>query len=210
MRAVGERLKAEIYLYLTRTPPYGSDPHRLLGAKVQSITSSVSDLLGETVGVTPSPRSPPPVHDMSSYVQHRVRGQITAYYRPQGAEAQKRMQRARNCVFALALLGAALGGVASAVGSDSAATSISAWVAVTTTLSGAVAAHAASAHYQQNAITYLQTARQLEQLVNEWEDQAAAGAGSPDADVQLVQLCEDVISTENQSWVGRWNIADNK
>jgi hypothetical protein len=207
MRSVAEGLKTEQYLYLTGVPPYAAgDADVRLARRVESVTDSASDLVGELVGLKPPTKQPPAVDDIETYVEHRVRQQIDGYYEPRAAHAWRQASWARRAVFGLTLIGAGLGAVAASLGGDSAADVVGAWVPVATTVAVAVTAHAASARYEQIAVTYLQTARQLDRLVRRWQlERAEAAAQAPENDAELVRACEDVISLENQAWMARWN-----
>jgi hypothetical protein len=206
MRSVSEGVKTEIYLYLTHTPPYRNDADVALEKQVTAITGAAEDLIGETAGISATPKPLPDVTDIDSYIKLRVQQQINGYYKPKGEEAQRRADLARTCVFILALVGAALGGAAGVVSNESATVSLAAWVAVATTVTGAIATHASAARYQQNAITYLQTARQLDAIVTAWEVSPPAEGDATASGERLVQRCEDVISVENQAWMARWNL----
>ena len=65
-RSVSEALKAETYLYLTRTPPYnkeGRDGELL--KRTGRVMSQVKDLAGNTVGMPDADKPRPDVHDIA-------------------------------------------------------------------------------------------------------------------------------------------------
>jgi SMODS and SLOG-associating 2TM effector domain 1/Protein of unknown function (DUF4231) len=203
-RSATEALKAETYLYLTRTPPY--DQENRDGELLQQtggITSQVGDLAGETVGMPDADKPLPGIHDVDSYMRLRVQPQIDTYYRPQAAKQQQRLSLFRGVEFTLSVLAALLGAIAAVAQLDG----VGVWVAVVTTVGAAITAHIAAARYEHLVISYLSTARQLRSLLRGWEgrsDKTPAAAG------KLVRDCEDVISRENESWMAAWSRGEDQ
>lgn len=198
-RSASEALKAETYLYLTRTPPYDQD-NRDDQLLVQSgaILRQVEDLAGATVDMPDADKPLPDVHDVDSYLRRRVQPQLDGYYRPQAAKQQQRLSLFRGIEFTLSVLAALLGAIAATAQLES----VGVWVAVVTTVGAAITAHIAAARYEHLVISYLSTARQLRSLLRSWEgrsDKSPAAAGT------LVRECEDVISRENESWMAAWS-----
>ena len=70
-----------------------------------------------------------------------------------------------------------------------------AWVAVITTVSGAVAAHLMAQRYEQLTITYRATADRLESVKDRWYAKGAVNLAD------LVESCEAVLFEENQGWI---------
>jgi hypothetical protein len=198
-RSASESLKAETYLYLTRTPPYDTeDRDGELLKQTDRLLGQVGDLAGETVGMPDADKPLPDVHDIDSYLRIRVRPQINKYYQPQAANQQRRLSLFRGIEFTLSVLAALLGAVAAAARLED----VGVWVAVLTTVGAAITAHIAAARYEHLVISYLSTARQLRSLLRGWEgrsDKTPAAAG------KLVRDCEDVISRENESWMAAWS-----
>jgi hypothetical protein len=75
---------------------------------------------------------------------------------------------------------------------------LSAWIAVVTTISAAVAAHVGAARYEYQLIEYLRTADELSQLRRD----AAATTSAAELD-QLVVRCERIISIQNEGWMAK-------
>jgi hypothetical protein len=203
-RSASEALKAEAYLYLTRTPPYDKENRESeLLKQTDRLLGQVGDLAGETVGMPDADKPLPDVHDTDSYLQIRVRPQITKYYQPQAAKQQQRLSMFRAIEFTLSVLAALLGAIAATARMNS----VGVWVAVVTTVGAAITAHIAAARYEHLVISYLSTARQLRSLLQGWEsrsDKTAEGAG------RLVRDCEDVISRENESWMAAWSRGEDQ
>jgi hypothetical protein len=79
---------------------------------------------------------------------------------------------------------------------------VSAWIAVVTTLSGAVAAHVGAARYEYQLIEYLRTADELSRLRRD----AAATTSATEVD-QLIVQCERIISIQNEGWMAKLSSA---
>lgn len=194
-RSVSEALKSEVYLWLAGAGDYRGDEH---GARLREMTDKVrgdgSDLLRYQAGIVPEQRALPPVHDIASYFAVRVTGQIDTYYRRRAGELQTSLRWFRAAEVTLAVLGAALGAVAAAVGGSSFAP----WIAVVTTVTTAVAVHVAATRYEFQLIEFLRTADRLELLKSK-----AIAAGSADELDALAVSAEGVISIENQGWMAK-------
>jgi hypothetical protein len=203
-RSTSEALKAETYLYLTRTPPYDKkDREGELLKQTDLLLGQVGDLAGETVDMPDADKPLPDVHDIGSYLQIRVRPQISDYYQPQAAKQQRRLSLFRGIEFALSMLAALLGAVAA----TARLAEVGVWVAVLTTVGAAITAHIAAARYEHLVISYLSTARQLRSVLRSWERRSDK---TPAAAAQLVRDCEDVISRENESWMAAWSRGDDQ
>jgi hypothetical protein len=197
-RSASEGLKAEMYLALTGTPPYGGDDGDTeLDRRAQAILSDVDDLVGVALGQPDRDKPVPDIDGVDSYLERRVRAQIEEYYEPGAQRQARRLAAFRGVEYALALLGAVLGAVAAVARVDA----LAAWVAVVTTVTAAVTAHIAAARYEQLMISYAATARQLRYLVRGWSRTADRG---PESAARLVRECEDAISRENESWMAAW------
>jgi hypothetical protein len=198
-RSASEALKAETYLYLTKTPPYDQNNRdQELLKQTGQIVGQVEDLAGETVGRPDADKALPDVQDVDSYLRRRVQPQIDGFYRPQAAKQQQRLSLFRGIEFTLSVLAALLGAIAATAGLDR----VGVWVAVVTTVGAAITAHIAAARYEHLVISYLATARQLRSLLRSWEGRSEK---TPAAAGQLVRECEDVISRENESWMAAWS-----
>ena len=128
------------------------------------------------------------------YFAVRVTDQIDSYYRRRAGELQARLRWFRATEIALAVLGAAFGAMAAALGGPLFAP----WIAVVTTITAALAVHVAATRYEFQLIEFLRTADRLEQL----RSAAAAGGSAAELDA-LVVSAESVISIENQGWMAK-------
>jgi conflict system pore-forming effector with SLATT domain/uncharacterized protein DUF4231 len=201
-RSVSEALKTEVHLYLTRAGDYArQDPEGRLDAEVQRIEGEAGDLQSRTGGLQPSARPMPPVHDVDSYLDVRVRqSQLAKYYEPKAAELRTRLRIAKAVEVALALVAAGLAAV-NAVSPD-----VGAWATVVTTAAGAVAAHVAGQRYEFLWIEYSRTASELRRLAA----RRSAADGRPLSGPELIAACEQVISVQNQAWMAKWGEEQDK
>ncbi len=127
-----------------------------------------------------------------------VRQQIDRYYRPKARFFAKRSEQFRHAEIALAGFAAVVGAVATY---SREFRMLGPWVAVITTVSGSIAAHGAAGRFDFQATTFYATARQLEDLVEDW---TAAGKTAPGAEwSEFVHACEDAISAENRGWMAK-------
>lgn len=188
-RAVSEMIKTEVFTYLTGTGRYEApDKETLLAAETQRLEYEAADLSPYNRGVQPVSRSLPPVHDLESYLQVRVRdSQLKGYYDRNATILESRIRQLKVAQIALALGAAALAAVASI------APSVAAWAAVATTAIGAVTAYNATQRYEFLWIEYSRTASKLRRLL----DLRTADDGTPLSRAELVAECEHVISATN-------------
>ena len=194
-RSASEGLKTEVYSYLAGGSAYlAQDADHELGVRSRRIVDAVGDLLRTTIGVQLVPKPIPEVHDVDSYVAHRVTDQIERYYRPKALHYERVASRLRRS-------GEVLGGCAVLLGAGAASFGIgglAAWVPAVTTVSASLTAYIAASRYDHQIVEFLRTAEQLERL----RDARAAEAM---ADAAFVDACEEVISVENQGWMTQWS-----
>jgi hypothetical protein len=107
---------------------------------------------------------------------------------------QTRLWRFKVIEIGLAVIGAALGGVAAGLGGSA----VAPWIAVTTTVAVAVAVHVAATRYEYQLIEFLRTADRLDQLRGD-----ASAGGDPNKLDALAVAAEQVISIENQGWMAK-------
>jgi SH3-like domain-containing protein len=93
--------------------------------------------------------------------------------------------------FVLALIGALLGAALTISGKQR----YGAWVAVVTTISGALAAHVLAQRYEQLTINYRANADRLAGFVARWTAKNDASLA------ELVEPYEAVLLEENQGWI---------
>lgn len=194
-RSVSEALKSEVYLYLAGAGGYaGPDSEDRLVKSTDAVLRDAADLLPHTTGVEPMLRELPDVHDHGSYFDVRAAGQIDGYYRLQARQMQRRLAQFRRLEIVLAAVGVVLGVLAARFPDRG----LAAWIAVVTTITGAVAAHVAAGRYEYQLVEYLRTDDELERL-----HRAAARATSPAMLDDLVVQSERVISIQNEGWMAK-------
>ncbi len=204
-RSMSEGLKSLVFRFRARAAPFTEGDRVIqLEDAGKRAESWVEALAGELAGVEDRAGTPPPVLDPDAYIERRVRNQIDLYYRPGARNNASRARAFRRAELAMAALAAALGGVAAglrlAPGSGP-PSRLGAWVAVLTTIGGAIAAHAAASRYDQQARAYFATARQLEDLLNEWT--AHGRPQDPASWSSFVSACEEAISAEDRGWMAK-------
>ncbi|MER6913431.1 DUF4231 domain-containing protein [Streptomyces sp. NPDC000594] len=201
-RAVSEALKAEVYICLSGTGPYRDrdGAAALLAQRAHRFRSDATDLVRHTTGITPAARPLPPVGDIESYVEQRLRRQIDGYYRPKALFMHGRVERVARVELVFGVLGALLAAAAGAFAVDL----LAAWVAVAASLSIAVTAHGIAQRYAYQHLEFQRTAEQLEHLLEEWN---ADTTGCHQRTATLVTDCEHVISIQNEAWMIRWTVS---
>jgi hypothetical protein len=195
-RSVSEAIKTEVFTYLARSGRYAADnPDALLDAEIRRLEDEAGDLAAYSHGIQPVQRSLPPVHDVDSYLQVRVRdSQLRDYYEKKANILAERIKWLKVAEIALALVAAGLAAVASV------APSVGAWAAVATTAAGAVTAFIAAQRYEFLWIEYSRTASELRRLL----ERRTSADGRELSGPELVAECEQVISVQNQAWMAKW------
>jgi hypothetical protein len=200
-RSVSEGIKSEVIAYRAGAEPY-ENPNGLetLRNKVREIRGWGENLEVE-LAKTGAPReAAPPRFDADAYLRARVQQQVHEYYRPKARQSAVLAEKFRWSEIGLAGLAAVLGAVATFVG-DPISVKVGPWVAVLTTMAGALAAHAAASRYDFEATTFFATARQLEDLAEDWK---ASGKHAPGKEWSgFVRACEEAISAENRGWMAK-------
>ncbi|MGW8375306.1 DUF4231 domain-containing protein [Streptomyces sp. ODS28] len=200
LRSVSEAIKNECYTYLAGVTPYrGAQAEAELLRRVEELRAEASDLLPHTMGLQATPRTPPAVTDVDSYIELRLKNQIEDYYRPKAVHMGRRVAAVRRTELLLGVAGTVLGALSGALGVESAA----AWVAVLATIGSAVTVHALASKYQYQHMEFARTADELQRLTNRW---AAERQTDPDAQREddFVHSCERVISVLNDAWMVKW------
>jgi len=201
-RSISEAIKTEVFQFLAQVDKYASltDPAAALRTKCKEIREWGMGLelarakTGEIKMAAPSFTKP------EDYLNLRIDEQINSYYRPKSVWNATRAEQYRLIELALGLAAAVMGGIVTAVGSDSKIV-LGPWVAVVTTVTGAITAHAAASRYDFQATTFAATARQLTDLLAEWRALKTNASGA--AWSEFVRQCEDVISAENRGWMAK-------
>jgi SMODS and SLOG-associating 2TM effector domain 1/Protein of unknown function (DUF4231) len=192
-RSGSESFKREMYLFRTRTGPYASDQREdaLLNRR-QEILTKLQSVQKYRVDLKTRPETPGWL-DAQGYLAERIegpKGQIQ-WLTDRAVEYSRRLGLLNASEFLLALAGALLGAALTITGKQA----YGAWVAVITTISGAIAAHALAQRYEQLLISYRAAADRLSGTVARWN------AKNPSNIAQLVEPCEAVLLEENQGWI---------
>lgn len=196
-RSVSEELKAEVYRFLADVAPYrGSDRWTLLIERSRRVQDAAADLVVSTADVVPVDRGVPAVHDIATYVEHRMVPQI-AWYRDRSSGLKRRLGRARAVELGLAVLGVVLAALAATGAVDA----LAAWVAVVATLTAALSSHVAGSRWEYQLVEYLRTADELNRLYEEWSVPGRLDEAGED---RLVDRCEHVVSIQNDGWMAKW------
>jgi len=200
-RSISEGIKSEIYLCRAGAEPYdGPKALATLTQKVREIRDWGKTLEIERARTIVPDRPAPPPLDPASYIANRVRQQIDKYYRPKARQFAVRSEQFRQAEIILAASAAVLGAVATYFG-DSGLKMLGPWVAVLTTIGGSIAAHAAASRFDFQATTFYATARQLEDLIQDWESSGKTAPGKEWSG--FVHGCEEAISAENRGWMAK-------
>ncbi|MGX5211093.1 DUF4231 domain-containing protein [Streptomyces violaceus] len=199
LRSVSEAFKAEVYAFLAGVGRYRTpDAADQLHSATSDIRQDAADLLHHLADVpVVSSRPLPDVHDVNSYLQVRVRGQIDGYYRARAAGMRTRLRTVRWVQLALGALAVLLGAGSGAFHAEQAA----AWVAVVSTVSAVVIAYSTSAKYEYQELEFLRTADELERILADWE---LSTDRTEQAEDNLIGRCEQVISVLNDTWMVKW------
>lgn len=194
-RAAAEALKADVYRYLARVPPFESDrqEERLLD-NAQAIAETVKDL--RAVPLTDDERQeklPPSMLTVDDYIAARLDDQI-GFYRDAAVKNHRILSKGRRYAFYLGGAGAVLGvlGMAGITGAG-------AWVAVVGSIGGAFTAYLYAGRHEYLEISYRVTAEALESLRERWKISGAADSDT-DARDRFILECEAVMGRQNDSW----------
>jgi hypothetical protein len=196
-RAIAEALKREAYKFAAGAAPYDKpDADPILLAERQKIEADGDDLLGSLVGQAGKGSVPRSRLTPEEYVQKRVDPQIRFY--SENADKYKRSASAlRSVEFYLALAATVITALASVSGNNlfGAHFDLAALTAVLTTVAGAILAQVEASRYDYLVTTYRASARRLVDR--------KGGALAPVSD--FVNDCENIIATENTSWIAKWS-----
>ncbi|MDA0160918.1 DUF4231 domain-containing protein [Solirubrobacter ginsenosidimutans] len=193
-RSVSEALKSEVYVYRAGVGAYAKpDGDRILEERTEMVERDAADLAPRKAGVEPVPRELPPVTDAATYLDERVGGQISGFYRPRAADLQRKLARVRDAQLALSVAGVVAAAVAAFTESDA----VAIWVPVLTTVAAAVATHAAAQRYEYLLVEYVRTTDELERLRDR------RGSAAAMSDEALIRAAEHVISVQNEGWMAK-------
>lgn len=204
-RAAAESFKREAYLLLAQAPPYDGPVSDASLKQIKRIISEyVRDLDEEPI--TPDEKKkgmPKALLSADDYIRDRVREQID-WYRRRAAEHKTyagRIKRLSLVLGAAAVVLGLLGAPFSALFKPEATTQWvgvpAALIAVITTVTASLASHLYAGRYQYLVVSYLATARKLEERVLEWD----LSGKSDDERKRFVQDCEGIFAAENSGWM---------
>jgi hypothetical protein len=195
-RSQAEALKSEAYVYLVEAAPYaGENRDEILSQRGEEIIGKYV----YPVNLTDEERYkrlPDDFLEMDAYIDKRITEQAEYYYEPKALENARILNRLKMISFLLGILGAIIGAASTAIDGLFGST---AWIAVVSTISGAVATYTFAGRYQYLVTSYELTARKLKSIRNAWhrlsEAEKAARKG------EYVRQFENTISFENQAWM---------
>ncbi len=194
-RSASEAFKAEIFRYRTRTGVYSKDDAtQTLSAESKKISESVADLADVQMPDIEIDAAELGELSIDGYVEHRVRDQID-YYGTRARDHSATAERYRNLHLLLMLVAAVMGTVSAFVDVQ-----LGPWVAVVTTATAGLIAHASAGRHDELAIAFSATGNRLQEAVDLWTDRPAKSKPTPEERNEFVQTCEAAISSENQSW----------
>jgi hypothetical protein len=201
-RSASEAIKQEVFLFLAHAKPYACDDRlSLLSCRVTKIVEKVNDLIVVAATIHPKAKPIPDVSTPLSYIENRIKQQIDHFYFRKALHLGKRLKLRRDVATALAIIATLLCTTSGFLHDKK----IDAWVAVVTTMAGAVLAYAAGSRYEQNITNYFCTARKLKSLCSEFLDAQKQKSDQKPAFDQFVRQCEEVISIESQAWMADWH-----
>ncbi|HWS85517.1 MAG TPA: DUF4231 domain-containing protein [Pyrinomonadaceae bacterium] len=211
-RAAAESFKREAYLLLAQAPPYdGPITPASLARLKRIISEDVHDL--EEEHVTPDGQRkgmPTALLSADDYIRDRVQHQIK-WYRRRAAEHKASAGRIKGLSLALGAVAVVLGllgpHLSSLLNDEQAARWVgvpAAFIAVFTTITTSLASYLYAGRYQYLVVSYLATARKLEERVLEWE----LSGKTDDERKQFVQDCEGLFAAENSGWMAELSRRD--
>ena len=204
-RAAAESFKREAYLLLAQAPPYDGPITPASLAQIKRIISEdVQDLEEEPVTAEEQRKGmPTALLSADDYIRDRVREQV-GWYRGRAAEHKASAGRIKSFSLVLGVVAVVLGLLGPHLGSllsdELAAKWVgvpAAYIAVITTITTSLASYLYAERYQYLVVSYLATARKLEERVLEWE---LSGKTDPERK-QFVQDCEGIFAAENSGWM---------
>jgi hypothetical protein len=192
-RAGSESFKHEMYLFRTLSGPYATgNPVDPLDTRRQDILTKLAPVQKFAVEPKEGVKTPAML-DGAGYLQDRItgdKGQVK-YFRDHASTYSTIQGWLNRAEFVLALIAAILGAAATAKEKRE----FGAWVAVITTIMGAIASHSLAQRYEQLTVSYRTAADRLEGIVGRWQ-------GKPGASLaELVEPCEAALLEQNQGWI---------
>lgn len=194
-RSISEELKAQVYLYLSHCGDYSADDreNRLVEARKALLEGADPT---HVAGIEDDDKLVPAVEPVevdaaASYIEKRVVDQIR-YFRKSASREKRKAGWYRGIQFTLAAAAALIGAVGALL--DNA--SVTAWVAVLTTIGASVAAALAAGRHDHLVISYESNADRLESIRD--------GRNSLPDLCAFVDQCEAAFSAQNESWMSQF------
>ncbi len=195
-RSASEAIKAEIFQFRARVGDYrGEEALDNFSSVIGRISKSVEDIPSTLIPETSIDKDALRDLSINEYLDSRVMSQIHDYYRPKAIKHAQTADRYRTLHLILMLCGAVLGAVSAFI-----KVGMGPWIAVVTTITSSVMAHAAAGRHDELAIGFRATANRLEEIANRWKDKVMDVPPTVEQKTTLVAACEEAISSENQSW----------
>lgn len=207
-RAASEALKREAFKFAARATPYDSADAEKAGELLKGECRKIEDAAEKVAHPAVNPgrpgSAPREMLAPEEYRARRVQDQINQFYKPKADQYRKTAANLRRAEFVMALAATIVTAVAGVIGKSQAlggvTFDIAALTAVLTTISGAILTHIEASRLDHLIDTYTVTAQRLE-----YEDLGfETAAKDPVKWSQFVNHCEDIIATENTSWVAKW------
>ena len=192
-RAASEALKAEVYRYLVRVPPYaGVDRAEALLAQLDLVQARAEAQLVDQQTSSADDPPVPSLRTFAEYLTERAQDQAN-WHRMKSAEHRRQARTLR--IWQLVATG--IGVILSAVAGFVPSWRLSTWTAAVTTIAAAVGAHLAATQHQRIAATYATTSDQLERLIAGIDPDAA----TPAQQAQFVADVERILVAQKQGWI---------
>jgi SMODS and SLOG-associating 2TM effector domain 1/Protein of unknown function (DUF4231) len=204
-RAISERLKREAYRFAAAASPYDvpATADGLLQDEQGRIEQDGADLEGKLIETTAESSLPTAALTPDAYIARRPQQQID-WYIPKAKKYQTIAQRLRWIEFALSLAATLITAAAGVIGKSAPVLGVqfdlAALTAVLTTVAGAILAHIEASRYDFQVMTFRAAANRLQNRLDRphqpWSD--------------FVNDCENILATENTSWIAKWSKAPPK
>lgn len=191
-RAASEALKAEVYRYLVRVPPYaGIDRAQALLAQLDLVQARAEAQLVDQQTRSADDPPAPSLRTFAEYLAERAQDQAN-WHRMKSAEHKRQARTLRIWQLVATCIGVILSAVAGFVPSWR----LSTWTAAVTTIAAAVGAHLAATQHQRIAATYAATTDQIERLIAGIDPDTA----TPEQQGQFVADVERILLAQKEGW----------
>jgi hypothetical protein len=220
LRGGAEAIKREIYKYRSRAgeykeafkklppapedppPPPPLTPEQVLAQKVEDVTRRVMQTEVNTSSLLPFTGDLPPTMDYATggddgtsvliparYVQLRLGDQLS-YYRGKTLKLERTLKRTKWAIFIFGGLGTLLAAINQQV-----------WIALTTSLTAALATYLAYQQTENTLMKYNQASTDLDSIKRWWTALPVEDQGNQDNVDALVDHTEKVLQSELDGWM---------